>query len=458
MHPYNNMLTTYNITIKYPKYSIAYPMPILEQAQSIIGTHPDLCNHCLGRFFGKIGEGIDNDVRGIALRFAIDKSMVQSEKENDVIFITKLINIEDFNIYKESGEESEIKCTLCNNLFNELDHFVDLVLKKLDRFEFNHFLIGTKVDVDIREMEEKLWSEFNLTQMEPIKTELNREIGKRVQDLTGIPPNFDDPDIIAIVDTRYDSIELQISSLYLYGRYRKFARGIPQTKWPCKVCWGKGCPRCKNTGKMYPTSVEEIIVKEILDTAREHQHKFHGMGREDIDARMLGNGRPFVIEIVSPHKRKFDIKELENRINQHGQGIVEIEGLRYSSKEEVVAIKSACHNKTYKVRVEFRTKVTKEKLKKVVSIFTNKQIHQRTPTRVVHRRADKVRDKEVVSINIEEIGAKENWAILNITGENGIYIKELIHGDQNRTQPNLSELLETECSVKDLDVIQIHDK
>jgi tRNA pseudouridine synthase 10 len=209
---------------------------------------------------------------------------------------------------------------------------------------------------------------------------------------------------------------------------------------------------------MYPTSVEEIIVKEILDTAREHQHKFHGMGREDIDARMLGNGRPFIIEIVSPHKRKFDIQVLENKINAHGQGIVEIEGLRYSSKEEVVAIKSAAHHKTYQVRVEFGTKVTKEKLKKVVSIFTHKQIQQRTPTRVAHRRADKVREKEVVNIEIEDFGAEENWVILNITGENGIYIKELIHGDQNRTQPNLSELLETECSVKDLDVIRIHDE
>jgi tRNA pseudouridine synthase 10 len=383
--------------------------------------------------------------------------MVQPENDDDAIFISNIINMDEFSNYGESKEKSEVKCNLCSNIFNELDHFVELVLKRLQRFEYNHFLIGTKVDVDIRELEEQLWSEFELTKMEPIKTELNREIGKRVQEQTGIPPNFDNPDIIAIVDTRYDSIELQISSLYLYGRYRKFARGIPQTKWPCKVCWGKGCPRCKNTGKMYPTSVEEIIVKEILDTAREYQHKFHGMGREDIDARMLGNGRPFVIEIISPHKREFDLKDLETRINQHGQGIVEIEDLRYSSKEEVVAIKSACHNKTYKVRVEFGAKVPKEKLKKVVSIFTHKQIHQRTPTRVAHRRADKVRDKEVISINIEEIGANENWAILNITGENGIYIKELIHGDQNRTQPNLSELLETECLVKDLDVIQIHD-
>lgn len=30
--------------------------------------------------------------------------------------------------------------------------------------------------------------------------------------------------------------------------------------------------------------------------------KFHSGGREDIDVRMLGNGRPFAIELVDPHQ------------------------------------------------------------------------------------------------------------------------------------------------------------
>jgi tRNA pseudouridine synthase 10 len=208
---------------------------------------------------------------------------------------------------------------------------------------------------------------------------------------------------------------------------------------------------------MYETSVEEIIVKKILEITQEREHKFHGMGREDIDARMLGNGRPFVIEIVSPLKRKLDPETLQAKINEYGKGSVEVEGLRYSSKEEVIAIKKACHNKTYKVRVVFETHVPMQKLKKVVSIFTHKQIVQRTPTRVAHRRADKYRNREVINIDIEQFEAEENWAVLNITGENGIYIKELIHGDHERTQPNLAELLDTPCKVKDLDVVQIHD-
>jgi len=33
----------------------------------------------------------------------------------------------------------------------------------------------------------------------------------------------------------------------------------------------------------------------------------HGMGREDVDARMLGRGRPFIIEIKEPRRRHFDL-------------------------------------------------------------------------------------------------------------------------------------------------------
>ncbi|MCK5561261.1 MAG: tRNA pseudouridine(54/55) synthase Pus10 [Thermoplasmata archaeon] len=432
-------------------------MGILETAKKALKDR-ELCDHCLGRLFGKLGHGMDNRIRGQAIKFANTNGLSQEPGEEGGAFLNRLVASPEFQeLLKQPEAGTEGKCWVCNNLFTELDHFVELAITKLNGYEFATFLIGTKVDVELRESEEQLWSELQLTDMEPLKTELNREIGKRVTARLTKPPNFDNPEIVAIIDTRYDTVDLQIASLYIYGRYRKYIRSIPQTKWPCKVCWGKGCKRCNNTGKMYETSVEEIIVKKILEITCEHAHKFHGMGREDIDARMLGNGRPFVIEIVSPLKRGLDLETLQSKINEYGKGSVEVEGLRFSTRQEVIAIKEACHNKTYKLRVEFQTPVPKQKLKKVVSIFTHKQIVQRTPIRVAHRRADKYRNKEVVNIDIEQLGAEENWAVLNITGENGIYIKELIHGDNNRTQPNLAELLGTPCVVKDLDVIHIHD-
>ena len=52
------------------------------------------------------------------------------------------------------------------------------------------------------------------------------------------------------------------------------------------------------------TSVEEIILEEISKTFRFDQAKFSSSGREDVDVRMLGTGRPFLFEIANPRKTK----------------------------------------------------------------------------------------------------------------------------------------------------------
>src|SRR5207247_6414489 len=109
------------------------------------------------------------------------------------------------------------------------------------------------------------------------------------------------------VVTACDIVYVQMNSLYLRGRYRKLVRGVPQTRWHCRRCMGKGCARCGGAGKMYPTSVEEVIANEVLRESGGTGHALHGMGREDVDARMLGRGRPFIIEIKEPCRRHFDL-------------------------------------------------------------------------------------------------------------------------------------------------------
>jgi tRNA pseudouridine synthase 10 len=206
---------------------------------------------------------------------------------------------------------------------------------------------------------------------------------------------------------------------------------------------------------MYETSVEEIIAEEVMKATKGKEHSFHGMGREDIDARMLGNGRPFVLEIKKPVKRNIDLKNIEEQINTQSEGRVEVSGLRPSSKEEVKAIKSARFPKTYEVEVEFDRPIGDEKLKEVVRVFKDRTIEQKTPKRVLHRRTDKIRKREITDLGFRIIG--ERGAIFKITGESGIYIKELIHGDEGRTKPSIAEYLDSRCIIKNLDVTRIHD-
>ena len=47
-------------------------------------------------------------------------------------------------------------------------------------------------------------------------------------------------------------------------------------------------------------SVEEIIANAVKPFFEADNAQLHGSGREDIDVRMLGRGRPFVLELVNP--------------------------------------------------------------------------------------------------------------------------------------------------------------
>ena len=200
---------------------------------------------------------------------------------------------------------------------------------------------------------------------------------------------------------------------------------------------------------MYPTSVEELVAGPIMKTAGGTQHALHGMGREDIDARMLGNGRPFVIEIEGPMKRSLDLSAMQLAVNTESAGRIEIEGFRPSNLKEVRELKASRASKTYLVEVRFDPPVSGEKLKLLETTFTGTVIQQRTPERVSHRRADLDRARRVLEFRVE--GPK----IFRITGEAGLYIKELVHGDGGRTRPNVQDALGVKCTVVSLDVIEM---
>ena len=353
---------------------------------------------------------------------------------------------------------ADIECSICRNLFDELPRYADLVCEAVKNYEFNDFLIGSKFDIDQTTHEEELWSKLGATHPEPMKAEFNRELGKLVGARLGIMVNFDTPEMTVILDTRYDSTRLQVASLFIYGRYRKHVRDLPQTKWPCKVCWGKGCKKCNGTGKIYPSSVEEQIAEKVMDASKGKTHLFHGMGREDIGVRMLGRGRPFILEITDPVHRALDLQQLQETINKHTAGKVEVSALRFTNHRAVRELKAAKPSKQYRVNVEFETKVDLENLKEVISTLSGTTIEQRTPVRVSHRRADLVRKRKVIDMELTELQAGGKVAELTITGESGLYIKELITGDTGRTAPSLASELSMECTVQELDVSQIFDE
>ena len=208
---------------------------------------------------------------------------------------------------------------------------------------------------------------------------------------------------------------------------------------------------------MYQNSVEEYVSHPFLKAGQGISSKFHGSGREDIDARMLGTGRPFVIEISEPKKRNLDFESIIEEIKLNSEGKVEIslEGITNRSKVREIKTRSSRNAKAYRAIVSLEEPLPDDLtiLETVSSELSGTLIQQRTPIRVAHRRADKIRTRKVISFKIEKVAPTQITVYLVCEG--GLYVKELIHGDQGRTQPNFSDKLGIPAVVSELDVIEV---
>ncbi len=384
-----------------------------------------LCDHCLGRMFGKLGTGMTNDLRGRMIRDAL----------------------------KEQGTDAPAEdfCPLCENVFDMLGRFAEAAAEKINEVDSDNFLIGSRIEPEITEREKDIKEKYALENSETIKAELNREIGKLALPMIHRPVEFKNPQVVALVDTRFADVTLDIAPVFIAGRYNKYSREIPQTIWPCRVCHGKGCDHCHGAGKMYPTSVQEIIGDIALEMADGQEHFFHGMGREDIDACMLGDGRPFVLEISQPKHRYIDLDELERRANQ--TDMAAFNSLKFVQREAVERYKAAASDKVYHVHVKAEGKVNKEELVKVALSFKDVNIDQRTPRRVEHRRADLVRKRKIHWCQAE--WASDDSFDLELETDSGTYVKEFVSGDEGRSIPSFSERLGIQCKVETLDVLAI---
>ena len=483
-----------------------------------IGT----CNHCLGRVGGKKRFGQSNLESGIEIRASV---------------------VETDSTMANAREETPL-CPFCENLFDEAPLLAELIHESVGERECSRLQLGARIPKDQSEAEDHLRKRFGAGGSAPLKSSLVEEVARQLGEL-GMGQNLvvEKPEILALIDVLTLTVELDIRSHYVYGRYRKLERGIPQTKWPCRACKGRGCEKCAYTGLQYKSSVQGLIGDPILDLFGSEEHAFHGMGREDIDVRCLGRGRPFVIELKKPHKRNVDANLIMEAINSSAEGRLEVSDMRPSNRSEVVRVKDTPAEKSYTIRylIEPITQSELDELTQVMEIPSNNQdrnrrrknhhrrkkpepkvdeeidysslkkaelvelceqkglaksgtkdtlierlstfteetlplperdyvmeimtnlqgctLAQRTPERVAHRRADKIRKRMVLETSNPSIEEDENGNLVaefSLRCESGTYVKETVHGDSGRTQPSIASLIKAKCTVEWLDVADIH--
>ncbi|MEM5766604.1 MAG: tRNA pseudouridine(54/55) synthase Pus10 [Candidatus Aenigmatarchaeota archaeon] len=406
-----------------------------------------VCDNCLGRFFGNLLSGISNKERGRILRNYLAFLIDSGEKVD--VDPSNFYGIKFRNIKLELKEKGS--CKICQNFFEkEIEETAKRIVEELKEIDFDTFLIGSIPRDEMLNEEEKIQEKIGIEFSELIKSEINRELGKRIENLTGKKFSLKNPDLVIIVNLKTGKIRKDIRNLFVYGKYKKLVRGIPQSKWICSKCKGKGCLRCKGAGKLYPTSIQEIIEKPLLKASKAKKSAFHASGREDIDARCL-DWRPFVIELIKPLKRDIRLKEMEKRINKSRK--VKVKLLNLVDRSSVVKIKTERFDKTYLVEVDFEKEIDKKKLKELKKL-EGQIIFQKTPLRVLHRRADKMRKRIVKKISWKVLNKKK--CLFKIRAQSGLYIKEFISGDEGRTKPNISELISNKPKKIKLDVVKIH--
>lgn len=126
--------------------------------------------------------------------------------------------------------------------------------------------------------------------------------------------------------------------VYIFGRYRKFARDITQAPWIVSSYSNTSNDATASTEPPAPASLPVIpgflftsddierkgrnSIEEIVGGATSKKlnalySRIHGCGREDMDVRCLGNGRPFIMEVLKSKRRVTEeiLKSIRDEIN-----------------------------------------------------------------------------------------------------------------------------------------------
>jgi hypothetical protein len=111
-------------------------------------------------------------------------------------------------------------------------------------------------------------------------TPLLNRLGARIVEAFPQPPTPPAAPANVLVDFVHDSI-------WVGGRYNKWARGISQSPWTIDE-------------SQTVLSVEDCFMPSLHRLFGTVTHALRTAGREDRDVRMLGSGRPFMVELIHP--------------------------------------------------------------------------------------------------------------------------------------------------------------
>ncbi|CAP37739.1 Protein CBG20791 [Caenorhabditis briggsae] len=249
------------------------------------------------------------------------------------------------------------------------------------------------------------------------------------------------------------SLQFERDPVFVAGRYCKYSRCLPQSPWS----EDKDAPR--EPGNSVSEKVCDVLKKQFGAS----DSRFVTSGREDIDVRMLGNGRPFVVELrncrITLPVRGLNyletLKSVEETIN--AQKDIKINSLTRVPRElaEKLCVGEEDKRKQYCAYCYSILPISDEQFAAARSKIPL-TIVQKTPVRVMKRRA--LLDRERTIFSMDFLKLDDHHFEVRLETQAGTYIKEFVHGDFGRTRPSLAELLHVEngeVDILELDVEKV---
>ncbi|XP_076035082.1 pseudouridine synthase 10 isoform X2 [Oratosquilla oratoria] len=339
------------------------------------------------------------------------------------------------------------------------DVWKNVVGPKIESLTKKNFLTGQNIDFCLQvhptylydsedcKILDKLCSEmFTYRRQHPKK--FSKEVYTRSA-VDQVLKSFSDEELIKIIPEpppskaglSYEKMFCTHASVYVAGRYNKYSRELPQTPW-----FVEGERRIES-------SVQELICHLVTTEIKADSIKFSSSGREDVDVRCLGRGRPFVIELINPHRihlSEAEMTKLQNEINSSTDE-VKVNDLQIVSKSDISNLKEGEEEKTKSycalcIIPEGHDSQLLDQLKDIKSLT----LHQKTPLRVLHRRPLATRNRAIYKLSTSPLD--NHFFKLHLTTQAGTYIKEFVHGDLGRTTPNLGSILGQQVDIVALDV------
>jgi len=340
-------------------------------------------------------------------------------------------------IERQAGSPSDFElaigdgCFICKGMMERVEALAKNVALKARGYQFSTFSIGLSMS-GIQEREDEVRSVLKLKGERTVKNELSKIIAAGVGEDLGKRSEKQNPDLTAVLDLDGLGVTIHSKPIFFYGRYTK-PHGLPQRREWCHSCRGRGCEKCEMSGFERSPNVEEKVGRKLMKATGADGAKFTWMGSEDKESRVEGTGRPFVVELKNPRKRR-----APTRFVAAGRG-----GLVRISRGRLLPSKP-----TKLPGFRFRTRIAADASKKVGADAVRQLAKAfRNAVVVFDRPNDRPVSKKVYAVRAKAHG---RTLLIDAELDGGLPVKRFVSGEL--VSPSVSEVLKTEVRCRKFDI------